>query len=152
VYSTQHPELDPEGVSYIHVSRVKARGKGMDETLDPDVVAKDRAKAVSDTFGPSGYSLSADPKDMKKMGAFALAHVKEKCEKLYGGHFDAKPAKLKKKPLMKCTDCEYNQICSGIVESPDYNYLPTMAPIKNEEGKDLKSSDLFFANIKREEE
>ena len=124
----------------------------MDETLDPDVVAKDHAKAVSDTFGPSGYALSADPEDMKKMGEFALAKVKEKCESLYSGHFDAKPAKLKKKPLMKCTDCEYNQICSGNTDSPEYNFLPTMVPIQNEEGKDLKSADLFFANIKRKEE
>ncbi len=152
VYSSQHPEMDPDGVSYIHVSRVKTRCKGMDETLDPEVVAKDHAKAVSDTFGPSGYAMSAEPSDMKKMGEFALAHVKEKCEQLYSGHFDAKPAKLKKKPLMKCADCEYNQICSGIAEAPDYNYLPTMDPVKNEEGKDLKGSDLFFANIKREEE
>ncbi|MCR5274009.1 MAG: PD-(D/E)XK nuclease family protein [Clostridiales bacterium] len=152
VYSSQHPEMEPDGVSYIHVTRVKSRGKGMDETLDPDVVAKDHAKAVSDTFGPSGYALSADPEDMKKMGEFALAKVKEKCESLYSGHFDAKPAKLKKKPLMKCTDCEYNQICSGNTDSPEYNFLPTMTPIQNEEGKDLKSADLFFANIKRKEE
>ncbi|MBP5417837.1 MAG: PD-(D/E)XK nuclease family protein [Clostridiales bacterium] len=152
VYSSRHPEMEPDGISYIHVARVKTRCKGMDESLDPDTVAKDHAKAVSETFGPSGYALSADPSEMKKMGEFALAHVREKCEKLYSGHFDAKPAKLKKKPLMKCMDCEYNQICNGIAESPDYNYLPTMAPVKSEDGKDLKSSALFFANIKREEE
>ncbi len=152
VYYSQHPELAPDGISYIHVARVKSRGKGMDETLDPEVVAKDHSKAVSDTFGPSGYALSADPSDMKRMGEFALSHVREKCEKLYGGHFDATPAKLKKKPLMKCTDCEYNQICSGKTESPAYNYLPTMVPVKGEDGKDLKSSALFFANIKEKEE
>ena len=152
VYLSQHPELDPDGISYIHVSRVKTRCKGMDETFDPEVVAKDRNKAVSETFGPSGYALSADPDDMKKMGEYALSQVQKNCEKLYEGHFDATPAKLKKKPLMKCLECEYNQICSGTADSPKYNYLKTMKPVKDEDGKDLKSSALFFANIKRKEE
>lgn len=152
VYSSQHPELSPDGISYIHVSKVKSRGKGMDETLDPEVIAKDRAQAVSDTFGPRGYALSSDPDNMKRMGEFSIGRVKEKCEDLYSGHFDARPAKIKKKPLMKCMDCEYNQICNGDPESPDYNYLPTMKQIKNDEGKDLKSADLFFANIEGEEE
>ena len=152
VYSSQHPEMDPDGISYIHVARVKCRGKGMDETFDPEAVSKDRSKAVSDTFGPAGYALSADPDDMKKMGEYALSQVQKNCEKLYEGHFDATPAKLKKKPLMKCLECEYNQICSGTADSPKYNYLKTMKPVKDEDGKDLKSSALFFENIKREEE
>ncbi|MBR5417045.1 MAG: PD-(D/E)XK nuclease family protein, partial [Clostridiales bacterium] len=151
VYSSMHPDLSPDGVSYIHVKRVKRSATGIAESFDPAVVSKDHQKAVEETY-LKNCGLSADPEDMRRMGEFAISRVKEKCEELYAGHFDARPAKIKKKPLLKCADCEYNQICNGNPESPDYNYLPTMAPKLNEEGKAMKKPELFFTTIKGEEE
>ena len=89
---------------------------------------------------------------MKRMGEFALSRVKEKCEELYGGHFDARPAKIKKHPLLRCGDCEYNQICNGNPESPDYNYLPTIPTVLNDEGKAMKKEDAFFETLRKKEE
>ena len=151
VYSSMHPELSPDGVSYIHVKRVKKSTKGISESFDPDVVARDHNTAVEETY-LKNCELKADPEDMKRMGEFALSRVKEKCEELYGGHFDARPAKIKKHPLLRCGDCEYNQICNGNPESPDYNYLPTMEPKLNEQGKAMKKQELFFSTIKEKEE
>ena len=151
VYSSMHPELSPDGVSYIHVKRVKKSTKGISESFDPDVVARDHNSAVEETY-LKNCELKADPEDMKRMGEFALSRVKEKCEELYGGHFDARPAKIKKHPLLRCGDCEYNQICNGNPESPDYNYLPTMTPKLNEQGKAMKKQELFFSTIKEKEE
>lgn len=151
VYSSMHPDLSPDGVSYIHVKRLKTSVKGVAESFDPEVIAADHETAVKETY-IKNCGLAADPDDMKRMGEFAIARVKEKCEELYGGHFDARPGKIRKHPLLKCADCEYNQICNGNPESPDYNYLPTMEPKTNEEGKALKKADLFFATINGEEE
>ena len=86
------------------------------------------------------------------MGEFAISRVKEKCEELYGGHFDARPGKIKKHPLLKCNECEYNQICNGNPDAPDYNYLPTMEPRENEDGKAMKKPELFFTTIKEGKE
>ena len=151
VYHSQHPALDPDGVSFIHVSRVKKKGPGLSESFDPDVEMEEHAAAVEETY-VKGYSLSADKDDMKKMGEFAISRVKENCERLYGGHFDARPAKIKKKPLLKCADCEFNQVCNGSPDAPDYNYLPTLPQLRTEEGKAMKKQDVFFKKIKGEEE
>ena len=151
VYQDQHPDLSPEGVSYVHVTRVKEKSTDIAETFDPAVVKNAREKAINRTFSGSGYSVSRDAESMRNMGEHAISKIKENCEKLYAGHFDARPAKINKKPLMKCTDCEYNQICNGQVLSPDYNYLPTIPEEFAKQGKDGKKES-FFEAIKKKEE
>ena len=151
VYYSQHPDLSPDGVSYIHVSRVKKKGNALSESFDPQVQEEERTSAVEETY-EKGYSLSASTDDMKKMGEFAISRVKENCEKLYSGQFDARPAKIKKKPLLKCPDCEYNQICNGDPDSPDYRYLDTLPALKTEKGTAMKKNDVFFKKIRGEEE
>ncbi|MBO4928119.1 MAG: PD-(D/E)XK nuclease family protein [Clostridiales bacterium] len=151
VYYSQHPDLKPDGVSYIHVSPLKKRSALLSETLDPEVIDAERKNAVKETY-ESGYSVFREDEDMRRMGQFAIDRIKENCENLYSGHFDARPAKIKKKPLLKCADCEYQQICNGDASSPDYHYLKELPSILKEDGKAMKNPDLFFTAIRRKEE
>ena len=153
VYHDQHPQLDPERVSYIRVTRVKTRKDELALRLDPETIKNAREKAVKDTFCASNMQAGRDVEEMKQMGEFAMERIRENCEKLYAGHFDAKPGKVNKHPLMKCMDCEFNQVCNGDSAAPDYNYLPQMKKVLKEDGKAVsKKADQFFGNLRGEAE
>ena len=108
---------------------------------------------MKDTFCASNMQAGRDVEEMKQMGEFAMERIRENCEKLYAGHFDAKPGKVNKHPLMKCMDCEFNQVCNGDSAAPDYNYLPQMKKVLKEDGKAVsKKADQFFGNLRGEAE
>ena len=152
VYDSQHPEVEPDGVSYIHVASLKKRSKGLAESLDEETLQNAHDDAVKETFGPGGYEIRKATEDMRRMGEFAISRIRDNCERLYGGHFDARPGKIKKDPLKKCVDCEFSPICSGDMKSPDYNYLPTIPTVLNDEGKAMKKEDAFFETLRKKEE